>query len=435
MHKMFAPLLLGTALLAAPLTTAFAQEASVQRFTMQKIVFKGTHRFTDDQLLNAVKMKNGGSYSQQDLQDSATKLSSKGMFTQVAYRFSATSAEFDLVDNPRLLPMKLENCVWLTDEQVISKLKQSVPLFTGEVPEEGTLAEDVGKQFEALLASSGVQAHVQFMPFSDLAMHGQIVAMSFTIIDPRIELTSIHFEGASPKILEGFNHALKNSFGKEYVRSLLPGIEDVNLKPVLQENGYLRASFGEPTLKLLTPPSDPIAKVELSVPLQEGAQYRIASVAMKNSDPTAAEAAKRLAAFKTGEVANMIAFRRELSQLGSAYLSKGYMNAKVKAEPSYDETAHTVSYNIEIVPGDIYKLGKLDIKGLDESQMAKVSPLWKLRPGDVYDANYGPNFLKANAAKLEFLGGYSLAWTQKVNDDTKLVELSIFFRRPGSNRQ
>jgi outer membrane protein assembly factor BamA len=166
--------------------------------------------------------------------------------------------------------------------------------------------------------------------------------------------------------------------------------------------------------------------------VEPGVQYRIASLTMKGNDAIAKDSAKQLAQFKTGQVINMMEFRSELSKLGGAYLAKGYMNAKVKAEPTFDDTAHTVSYDVELVPGEQYKLTKLDIEGLDEKRRAKLEPIWMLKVGDPYDASYAPSFLRKNASKLGFLNGYSLAWKQKVNDDTKSVELDIFFRPPGS---
>lgn len=320
----------------------------------------------------------------------------------------------------------------MTDEQVVTKLKQRVPFFIGQVPEEGALAEDIGKQFEAVLAENGVKAKVQYMPFVD---KGSVNAISYTILDPRIEVSAIHFAGASPNIAKALDDASKSIVGKEYARTLLPGVEDATLEPILQENGYLHGRFGEATLRLISAAADPIAKVELTLPVEEGAQYRIASLQMKGGDPIAMESSKRLSAFKTGDVANMTTFRAELSRLGGAYLAAGHMNAKVRAEPTFDETAHTVSFDIEMLPGEVYKLSKLDVQGLDEMQKAKLSPIWKLNPGDVYDPTYAATFLKKNASKLGFLNGYSLAWTQKIYDDSKTVELFVFFRRPGSRTE
>lgn len=395
---------------------------------MQTIVFKGTRVFTDEQLLAAVGMKIGGRYTQQDLVDAAAKLANNGVFAQVSYRFGSTSAEFDLVDKPHLVPVRFENCVWMTDEQVIGALKKRMPLFIGSLSEEGTLADDVGKQLEAVLAENGVKAKVQYTPFME---KDSVTAISYTVIDPRIEVSAIHFVGASPTIAKGLNDASTKLLGQEYARTLL-GAEDAALKAVLREKGYLQGRFGEPSLSVVSAAGDPVAKIELTVPVVEGAQYRIAALAVKGSDPIALEAAKRLAQFKTGDVANMTALRAELSRLGGAYLTTGHMNAKVAAQPTFDETAHTVSFAVELIPGDVYKLSKLVIQGLDDGQKAKLLPLWKLEPGDPYDSTYAPTFLTKNASKLGFLNGSSLAWKQKINDDTNTVELLIFFRRPGS---
>jgi outer membrane protein insertion porin family len=430
MLKLIAISVLGFALAAPWPTKVIAQ--NTPHFTMQQIVFKGTRALTNEQLLRALAMKVGGSYTQQDLVDAANKLANSGMFAQVSYRFSTTSAEFDLVDKPHLVPLRFENCVWATDEQMIGQLKKRVPLFIGEVPEEGTIVDEIGTQVEAVLAENGVKAKVQYMPFME---NGSVTAMNYTILDPRIEVSAIRFVGASPKLAQALDDASKGILGKEYTRALLPSTEDPILKRVLEENGYLHGRFGDSSLSLAGAPGDSIVKVELTVPVEEGAQYRIASLAVKGDDPVALEAAKRLAQFKTGDVANMTTLRAELARLGGAYLVSGHMNAKVRAEPTYDETAHTVSFEIELVPGEVYKLSKLDLQGLDDAQKAKLLAIWRLNPGDVYDPTYAPSFLRKNQAKLGFLNGYSLAWTQKIYDDNRTVELFVFFRRPGSGVQ
>ncbi|MDT8071073.1 MAG: POTRA domain-containing protein [Terriglobia bacterium] len=421
-------LFLGIALLSMA-STAVSQQSPAKTFVLQQIVFKGSRVYQDSQLLAASGMKIGGSYSQQDLQDSASKLSSTGMFKQVVYRFSATSAEYDLVDNPAVFPVRFDNCVWMSDEQMLTKLKERLPLFNGVVPEEGTLAEDVEKQMEAILGENGLVAKVMFVP---LMGRGTMTAMNYTVLQPRIEVAAVDFSGASPDVSDALEKAVSKYTGKDYTRDFISSIVENGLEPVLLEKGYLRSSFGQTNVKLLTKPGDPVAKVELSVPVEPGVQYRIASLTMKGNDAIAKDSAKQLAQFKTGQVINMMEFRSELSKLGGAYLAKGYMNAKVKAEPTFDDTAHTVSYDVELVPGEQYKLTKLDIEGLDEKRRAKLEPIWMLKVGDPYDASYAPSFLRKNASKLGFLNGYSLAWKQKVNDDTKSVELDIFFRPPGS---
>lgn len=399
---------------------------------MQRIAFKGTRVYKNSQLLAALGMKIGGTYSQQDLQDAAGKLSATGMFTQVAYSFTASSAEYDLVDNQSVFPVHFDNCVWMSDEQMLAKLEDRLPLFSGVVPQQGSLAEDVEKQMEVILGENGVAAKVQYLPVIE---GGRMTGMNYTVFQPSVEIGSIDFNGASSELLEALENIAKKYAGTGYTRNALSTIAESSLKPVLLEKGYLHATFGEASLKLLTAAADPVTKVQLSVPVRTGPQYRIATLTMRGDDPIARAAAKQLARFKTGEIINLIEFRKELATLGGAYLAQGYMSAKVKAEPNFDEAAQTVSFEVELLPGERYKLTKLDFEGLDEKLRTKLQSVWTLKVGDAYDATYVPTFLQKNASKVSFLRGYSLAWKQKVNDETKSVELAVFFRPPGSAMQ
>src|SRR5947209_17437815 len=130
-------------------TLAVAQEAN--KFAMERITFKGTRRFSDAQLLGYLGMKVGAPYSQTDLQGFATKLNSAGVFTQVSYRFAPTWAEFEVKDNPRLLPMRLENIVWLSQVELDRELKARVPLYTTVVQLYGELADHVARAYEVVL--------------------------------------------------------------------------------------------------------------------------------------------------------------------------------------------------------------------------------------------------------------------------------------------
>lgn len=78
MLKSFAVSLFAFVILVPWAARITAQEAPAKHFTMQQIVFKGTRVLRDKQLLSALGMKIGGSYTQQDLVDAANKLANSG---------------------------------------------------------------------------------------------------------------------------------------------------------------------------------------------------------------------------------------------------------------------------------------------------------------------------------------------------------------------
>jgi hypothetical protein len=323
--------------------------------------------------------------------------------------------------------VRFENFVWMPEAQLVATLKQRIPLFTGELPAEGTLAYDVCKQIETILAEQGVKATVQNLP---VERSDRPAEMTYTVLEPRILMAAIHLVGLTPDLASRFDQPIKKNTGGEYSLTLLKGMEEVYFKPILEENGYLRATIGEPSLRLVSSPSDPTANIELNLPVEAGAQYRIGAFSMKGTDSVSTEAAKKLGAFKTGDVANLKAIRTEMATLGSAYVAKGFMSAKVRAYPAFDDEVHTVSFKIEMVAGRIYQLSKLDMLGLDDMQKKKLASLWKLNVGDVYDPSYAARFLDNNYFKLAFLNGSSLSWTEKINDEATTVELTIFIRKP-----
>ena len=75
------------------------------------------------------------------------------------------------------------------------------------------------------------------------------------------------------------------------------------------------------------------------------------------------------------------------------YHSRGYMMAEVKADPKIDNEKNTVHYDVNIVEGDLYKMGELEILGLDTQTKARMQLAWKLGGGEPYNADYLRNSL------------------------------------------
>ena len=58
----------------------------------------------------------------------------------------------------------------------------------------------------------------------------------------------------------------------------------------------------------------------------------------------------------------------DAENLGKLYRSRGYMTAQIKPDAQLDDEKSTVHYDVNIVEGDLYKMGELEIIGLDTPQ-------------------------------------------------------------------
>jgi outer membrane protein assembly factor BamA len=104
----------------------------------------------------------------------------------------------------------------------------------------------------------------------------------------------------------------------------------------------------------------------------------------------------------------------------------GYLNADVNPKPILDEAHHLATYEIQVRQGDQFRLGKLELAGLDEAQAKPLQPLSRLRPGDPYNAYYWSIYLQDVARKLP------AGWTvgnpvQTIHPETKTMDVRFNF--------
>lgn len=84
----------------------------------------------------------------------------------------------------------------------------------------------------------------------------------------------------------------------------------------------------------------------------------------------------------------------------------------------------TVRYLVRVREGDVYRVGKLEVDGLDERDTAKVRERLKLRSGDVYDEN--PFYRGSELSKWSLGRKVEIALTK--NDERKIVDIALRFR-------
>jgi len=84
---------------------------------------------------------------------------------------------------------------------------------------------------------------------------------------------------------------------------------------------------------------------------------------------------------------------------------------------------------VNIVEGDLYRMGELDIEGLDTQAKARMMEAWTLRPGQPYNADYLRNYLRDTGRLLP--RGVQWATTVHETPDAKdkTVDVDIHFKQ------
>src|SRR4051812_14283226 len=92
----------------------------------------GSKRFPVAAIAAATALQLGTEVVEDDFKKAARNLGDTGVFTDIAYKFSYSSAgtkvEFHVTDVDKFVPARFEDFVWFTDEELRRRIKEHVPL-------------------------------------------------------------------------------------------------------------------------------------------------------------------------------------------------------------------------------------------------------------------------------------------------------------------
>src|SRR5580704_15031895 len=107
-------------------------------FKLISIKTTGTKRYTSDEVIAASGLQIGETVSEDDFKKAARVLGETGAFGDVLYSFEysadGTKLELQVQDADRFVPVRFDNLVWFSDQELLDQLHAAVPLFQGQLP-------------------------------------------------------------------------------------------------------------------------------------------------------------------------------------------------------------------------------------------------------------------------------------------------------------
>jgi outer membrane protein assembly factor BamA len=397
------------------------------------IIVTGTRRFTPEEITAASGLQIGASASEQDFQNAVAHLGESGLFSNVAYSYSyspaGTKLELQLADTAHLVPVRFEDFVWFSDQELLQKLHEHLPLFKGEAPPQGTFADRISDVLQALLLEHSASAVVNYV--REGKDNGPVEALVFRVDNVHIRVHGLNFPGASPADLPALNAALAPLVDNAYVRSNIRRYVDTRVRPIYLERGFVKATFADPQAKVVHEGEDETL-VDVALPIEPGRQYKLSKIEWTGDKAFPADKLQSLVPLPPGEPVNAILLTSDLEKVRKLYGTLGYMAARVEPEPEFDEAAGTVAYRLKVSEGDVYHMGDLDIRGVDRKTADRLAQNWTLRPGDPYNQSYPNRFahdsLKLLTSNLE----WSVSVLEAVNDQDKTVDVTLRYNLSSS---
>lgn len=370
-----------------------------------EIKASGSKRFPEAAIVAATGLHPGPNVSEDDFKRAAVHLGDTGAFTDVAYSFSYTIAgtkvEFHVTDSTKFVPARFEDFVWFSDAELLGRIKQSVPLYDGELPLNGGLADQVSDVLQAMLVEKAIPGHVNYVRTGKT--DGPVTSIDYSVSDVLIRVRKIEFTGVGDAERRPLENVAQGFSDREYSRSRLDAFVEHQLLPVFHARGFLKAAFGEPQPKLVQMPSADAGGiptgpahqtvVDVVYVISPGEVYKLKSFQWSGNHEFPTDTLAGIVHAEVGQPANTVRLLDQLKSAEKLYGSRGFMTAEIKVNAQYDDAAGTVAIVIDIREGPVFHMGDLEFRGLDNSLTAKLRNLWKIRQGDVYDSTYLGDYL------------------------------------------
>jgi outer membrane protein assembly factor BamA len=396
-------------------------------FKLAAIKGTGSKRYSSEQIVAATGLEVGKTADDADFKKAAQALGETGAFTDVLYSFqtapAGTKVEFQVTDNDQLVPVRFDNLVWFSDQELRDGLRSRVPLFQGELPVSGSLADQVSDALQAMLIEKNAQGRVDYL--RSAKQDGPINAIVYSVTGHRIRIRYAGFAGAGQEELPDLGAPAIKLQGVDYSRAMLRGQCDSNFLPVYLARGYLNAKFADAQPKVIKDTPDGTT-VDVSLRVDRGLQYKLAGVEWSGNSAFPADKLQALLHVHSGDVANAVQLDTDLTAVRKLYGTRGYMMAAVKLVPQMDDTQSTVSYQLQVHEGDVYKMGDLEIQGLDSRTTARLVEEWKIRGGDTFDASY-PDKFREDIKNLLPTGDWIVSPHLSTDEKEKTVDVTLRF--------
>jgi outer membrane protein insertion porin family len=192
----------------------------------------------------------------------------------------------------------------------------------------------------------------------------------------------------------------------------------------------LRVKFGEPAARLASGGAGCGANaVAVSIPVEEGLQYDWGGATWSGDAALAPAELDAALGLKAGEVANELKIEKSLREVERAYGRKGYLTAAIRPAQDFDDATRRVTYRFDVREGPRYRMGALNIEGLNETEAARVRALWQLKPGEIFDQSYAAGFAQKAIAGIITPGRRVGAGANiKPNAQAQTADVTITFR-------
>jgi outer membrane protein assembly factor BamA len=405
-----------------------AQSSQPQPLTA--IRFEGLQRYRQEDLLRLSGLRTGQMVTAAQLTQVARGLADTGLFAEVRYRYTTTTAgisvEYQIREAPWTVPVVFDNFVSIPDEELLAAVRAEVPGFDGMAVEGGSANDRIASALQRAMAARGIRGRVEATSSVDLIKNRNVFLFAMRDSGLNLSICAVRLPGASG-VSERDLQALTAPFlGDDYSRASLDAFAGGALQRHYRQRGYWGATFESATGLLGAGCEGVTATIRLS----EGVAYRWAGARWSGVSAFPAARLDELLGVAVGALAEEPKINDGLKRVDAEYEKAGYLLKTQTVTQELDAGSQRVTFDIAVTEGTQFKMGTFLVEGVPAADAATITTRWRIKTGEVFDGSYLRSFVRDNLGLLqERRDGLVIAPDLRLDQETGRAHLTF---RPAS---
>jgi outer membrane protein assembly factor BamA len=423
-------------LLATFAVSAWPQSPNLATAPLREIHSEGLKSLQESQVATLCGLQLGAQVGKDALQGAADKLVQSGMFAKVRYNFQSRTdgvvLTFHVEEAPRV-PAYFDNFPWFADSELNDGIHAKLPFYDGTLPEAGAVVEQAAEALGQFLVAHGLQAAVDHQVAPNPNGDGSV--QLFRINAEALHIARVEFSDSALNTSPTVKQQLPELLDKPYSRTAIDMFLTEQIRPTFLQKGFLRAKLGPPEVRLTGNPNKKLPEqIPVYVPVNPGAVYHWKGVEWSGNNVLSTITLTNSAGLKAGDIADGMAIEAGWDRVREEYGRRGYMQTKVEPAATYDDTAHTVAYHVNIEEGKPFHFGSMTITGLSISAEKHLRDAWPIPQGALFDKVKYEEFLtKLQAHSTEIFKDLPIHYDEvghwlQANEATSTVDVLLDFK-------
>lgn len=368
---------------------------------IERIEFLGNRRIRSDTLKARIFTREGDRYNEDTLRRDFQALWNTQFFEDVKLRVEDSPDNpnskiiiFDVKERPVIRRIRYDGNHSVSESDILDRFKERKVGLTVESQFDPTRIKKAEVVLRELLGEHGRQFAKVTPEYEKIASSNAVILVFKIQEGPKVKVGHIVFTGnhafSDRKLIRAMRHDRPYAIplylteiavlSKTYDRDKLNEDLEVGVRGLYQDNGYFKVLVKDPILENIDTPAYRLGiplpftahgqgkAVNITIPIEEGEQYRMGTLKIVSADPDKAlslkvDALKSIFPIKEGEIFSAGKVRKALENYKNAYGEYGFIDFTAEPETNLDDEKKIINLTMKFNEEKQYYVRRIDFSG------------------------------------------------------------------------